>query len=1133
VTIGNALDLVNAPDVSSIAALIADDGGDGISLREAITAANNTAGADTITFDPSVFTGGSASLIRLAGTELVVDGSLTIDGLTGTDVVITADANNDDVTVGTSNITDVVNNSSTSDNSRVFSIGAGETTLRGLTITGGFDGSGGGGIRSTSAGILTLDQSTVSGNATLGAGGGINVLNGTTTIISSTISGNSADDDGGGIFSSTNLTDQTTTITSSTISGNTATNGQGGGIFNLRGLTVIQHSTITANTASTGQGSGVTSRGDNDVRTEVAHSIIAGNTNEDVAVTDNVNNNSFQSNGFNLIGTGDTSSGAPIVLARFNQFGDQRGVANPLLGPLADNGGPTLTHSLLPGSLALNAGDPAAVAGVGNVPLFEQRESGFDRVVGGRIDIGAVEEQLAETVSLIVTTNSDVVDGFDFETSLREAILLANNTAGADTITFDASVFTGGSASLIRLAGTELVVSDSLTIDGLTGIDVVITADANDDDITVGTTDITDALNNSNRADNSRVFSIGAGETTLRGLTITGGFDGNSGGGGIRSTSAGILTIEQSTVSGNFAFSSGGGILAFYGTTITITSSTISGNSANGGGGIFALGGTMMITSSTVSGNSARSYGGGIFAFSDTTTITSSTISGNSADRGGGGVYADGVLTISSSTISGNSAGEDGGGILTLSSFRGQPTTITNSTISGNTTTGGRGGGIFNRLGLTVIQYSTITANTASTGRGSGVASSGSNYFTARTEVTHSIIAGNTNEDIAVTDNTSNNSFQSNGFNLIGTAGGAFDVLDNFTAIGDQTGITNPMLGPLADNGGPTLTHALLPGSPAIDAGDPAVVAGVGNTPVSDQRGSGRVDQGRIDIGSFEVQVAPTADIVDVAPDPRNTTVGNVTVNFDEAVSNVDITDFTLTRDGQTVDISGLTVSQNNPQQYEIDLSTVTDADGDYELTLLQGSDIIDGSGNGLSSDAIDQFMIDTVGPQVESVVVNDGDAQRSVVTEITVNFSEIVVVDASSFVLTNTTTNTQIVPTVTTSTIDGKTVAKLTFNGAGIIGGSLADGDYTLTTLDSVLDSAGNQLDGDNDGDAGGSATDDFFRLFGDANGDRTVNMVDFFQFRNAFSGGPYNAAFDYNGDGLINISDFFQFRSGFGTSL
>jgi len=134
------------------------------------------------------------------------------------------------------------------------------------------------------------------------------------------------------------------------------------------------------------------------------------------------------------------------------------------------------------------------------------------------------------------------------------------------------------------------------------------------------------------------------------------------------------------------------------------------------------------------------------------------------------------------------------------------------------------------------------------------------------------------------------------------TAGGGSPDIDpgtgiftvNFSLIGSavtpDAGSGNlvndtPLLGPLQDNGGPTETLALLVGSPAIDAGDPAAVPGVGNTPLFDQRGLGRVVQGRIDIGSFEVQVAPTADIVDVTPDPRNTSVGNVTVNFDQAVT--------------------------------------------------------------------------------------------------------------------------------------------------------------------------------------------------------------------------------------------------------
>ncbi len=191
---------------------------------------------------------------------------------------------------------------------------------------------------------------------------------------------------------------------------------------------------------------------------------------------------------------------------------------------------------------------------------------------------------------------------------------------------------------------------------------------------------------------------------------------------------------------------------------------------------------------------------------------------------------------------------------------------------------------------------------------------------------------------------------------------------------------------------------------------------------------------------------------------------------------------------------------------------------------------------------ALDNFMLDSVdvvdmtGPQVESVVVNAGEAQRSQVTELAVTFSEVVVgVDASAFILTNTTTNTQVVPTVMTQVIGGQTVALLTFSGTGIVGGSLADGDYTLTTLaTSVTDAAGNQLDGNGDGTGGDNATDTFFRLFGDADGDRMVSVVDFFQFRSAFgAAGTYDDAFDFDGDGDVDALDFFEFRSRFGTGL
>jgi hypothetical protein len=151
--------------------------------------------------------------------------------------------------------------------------------------------------------------------------------------------------------------------------------------------------------------------------------------------------------------------------------------------------------------------------------------------------------------------------------------------------------------------------------------------------------------------------------------------------------------------------------------------------------------------------------------------------------------------------------------------------------------------------GIATIRHSTITANTAPSGSGSGVASYGSSG--ARTDVDSTIIAGNHGTDVDLLGGTTN-TFNSLGYNLIGT-GSAVAAFSN----NDQTGATVPGLQPLANNGGPTRTHAFAAGSPAVDAGDPAAVAGMDGVPESDQRGIGftRVAGGRIDIGAFESQV--------------------------------------------------------------------------------------------------------------------------------------------------------------------------------------------------------------------------------------------------------------------------------------
>ncbi len=223
---------------------------------------------------------------------------------------------------------------------------------------------------------------------------------------------------------------------------------------------------------------------------------------------------------------------------------------------------------------------------------------------------------------------------------------------------------------------------------------------------------------------------------------------------------------------------------------------------------------------------------------------------------------------------------------------------------------------------------------------------------------------------------------------------------------------------------------------------------------------------------------APTADIVDMSPDPRNSNVETVIINFEEDVTGFDVGDLSLTVNGNPARLAGAGVTQITPRQYSVNLTPVTVRNGTYQLTLNSaGSGIQDMAGNELAADAVDQFVVDNIGPQVEAVIVNDGGQQRSMVSQIEVHFSEEVIgVDASSFLLMHTTTNAQVMPMVSTQLVDGRTVATLTFSGPGIIGGSLSDGNYSLTTVASrVQDLAGNHLDGNGDGDTGDSATDDF----------------------------------------------------------
>lgn len=413
----------------------------------------------------------------------------------------------------------------------------------------------------------------------------------------------------------------------------------------------------------------------------------------------------------------------------------------------------------------------------------------------------------------------DIGSATRIECTLRAAIQQANATSGSDTIDFSVT----GEITLSNTpgrGGLEIGAGENLTINGPGANALAI-----------------------NGSDQVRPFKIDSTVDStalveINGLTIANGRVVAGNGAGI--DNEGELTLNDSVVRdssasgvGDDGFSKGGGI---HNTgTLTLNRSTVSGNFGDLGGGI----------------NNR---------VSSTMRVNRSTVSSNNSGFGGGGILNEGDLTLSGSTVSSNRANSSGGGILSLTGSDGVAN-INNSTISGNNAAddsnfgpGSNGGGMYLE-GTNGIFHSTITNNDIvhSAETGNGVASEGSAGTV--TFVRASIISGNAdNSDVAL-DGGSTNSFGSQGYNLIG--GG--DAVGAFDGTRDLTEVTDPLLAPLANYGGPTSTHALLAGSRAIDSAGP-------NPPAADQRGVARPKDGDAngssvaDIGSYEKEPRPPND---------------------------------------------------------------------------------------------------------------------------------------------------------------------------------------------------------------------------------------------------------------------------------
>jgi hypothetical protein len=430
-----------------------------------------------------------------------------------------------------------------------------------------------------------------------------------------------------------------------------------------------------------------------------------------------------------------------------------------------------------------------------------------------------------------------------------------------------------------------------------------------------------------------RVFDITSAVTvSMEALTITGGSTtGSDDGGAIQSL--GALNLNNVEIVGNTA-RDGGGLLVD--ASSVITNSSIHGNTASRSGGGIKGYGSLTITDSDMSNNDAGSGNGGGYDNDAAINvfISDSTFSGNSAGGSGGGMNNSGgrIHELHRVTFSDNSAGIMGGGIQ---NDGGRLISVRNVTISGNNA--GTGGGVANFGGIiSQLIQTTIVSNEAVT-EGGGVDNTGGDI-----DIRNSLIANNTSPigpDYS-------GKFTSQGYNLIENTS---DILFRGNQTGDIVGVV-PDIEPLADNGGTTMTHALNAASPAIGNGTLSVAATV------DQRGFSRDAQP--DIGAFEFQ-APGADIVDVSPDPRNAHAGTVTVEFSRAVTGVDITDFELTLDGQSVGLDGLNVSGADGS-YSIDLSSVTDDEGEYVLTLVASGSGILGGIHEFTEDASESWRYNT-----------------------------------------------------------------------------------------------------------------------------------------------------------------------------
>ncbi|WP_165224841.1 choice-of-anchor Q domain-containing protein [Aquisphaera insulae] len=766
----------------------------------------------------------------------------------------------------------------------------GVLTLVGSTVSGNTT------TRSAGAGLInygsmTLIDATVTGNTAATAGGAVFNSAGSLSVFNSTIVGNTAPSTGG-IIGNNHLT-----INNSILAGNAGGDYSGSlaGSRNILGgdpkLAALAYNGGPTQTMAPLAGSPAIDAGDNAL-------IPAG-----LAV---------DQRGAARIGGGTVDIGAyesgPVGVVVTTLADEDNGTADPAVGSGTSlrealafaNGEPsgvaTITFAAgLTGTIALASSGLPAIAktativgpGAGTLTVDARSKGRVLQVLagavasisgltltGGLADVGGGGILSSGTLTVdacVITNNVAATNGGGIDSVGGGSLTLKNSTVSGNRALHGGGIFTNRDVTI-----TGTTISGNTATDG-GGIKVY-----------AGTASLTGCVitGNSSTAQGGGLYLRSSAQ--LVNCTVDtnaagspGGAPSADGGGIALMTAAASLTMTGGSISGNTSPGRGGGLYGLG--PVQLTGVAIRGNSSNQGGGVYGKGtaaldgctvsgntaggaaglnvqGSLSLIRSTVSDNKANAsaLAGGIYSPSSLSLMLC-TVSGNTAS----GIYARGQLSVRDSTISGNTA-VSGGGILNFGTA-----TLIGSTISGNHAVGGQGGGVRNNGSLAMTNC-TVFDNTSYDGSTPGIGGGVWNYGTATlTNCTvgsnHASFLPNTGGlganlfNYAGKSLTLNNSIVAYGAgyggNIAGLVSGNNNLIDDAAAAGGLSAANGNILSsslrlrPPGDYGGPTRTVALFADSPAVGAGNPALVpAGI----ITDQRGYSRLRGGRVDIGAYQ-----------------------------------------------------------------------------------------------------------------------------------------------------------------------------------------------------------------------------------------------------------------------------------------